>query len=215
MPHSVRISTGVGHRSKRFGGRLSKADKALNVARETRKLISPEYKSHSVDLVADPSIAGSTTNLTAIAVGTALENRIGNRIQLKYLSIRGSVSVNNSATFSHVRIVVVRDNNGSTTQPSIASLYASVTDFVNNENKIGDTQRNSRFTVLMDRFIALDVLGPRIVPFKMSKSLDSKCFFSGSATTDEGKGALYLFLASNEATNDPQMTANAVVKWLG
>ncbi len=192
----------------------SVATKALALAQANRRNHTVEYKNHNADMVSDPNSTGITTSICAIASNPDLEDRIGNKIRLKYLKLSGSVSVNASATFTAYRFMVVRDNNGSTTIPNITALFATVAAFVANENKLGDPQRNSRFTILYDKWIYVDVLGPRHVSFKKTLSLDSHCYFSGPLSTDEGKGALYLYQASDEATNDPIVTADFTLKYI-
>ncbi len=184
-------------------GYLDTAAQALTVAYAVRKLINVEYHRVAVSFTADPNTSGAVVNLTAIAQGDDTNDRQGNKIRLKQLLVQGKITLNSTtATDSHVRMVIVRDNNGSTTQPSIAELYGSVANFTNNLLKVGDPQTNSRFSVLWDKFIIVDTDKPsKAVAY--SQSLDSHCFFSGTGATDEGKGAIYLFISSNEATNDP------------
>ncbi len=194
-------------------GYLDTASKALAVAYAVKKLINVEYKTLSTAFTADPNNAGAVVNLTAIAQGDGVGARSGNKCRVKYISVKGTVFLHASATQSRVRMMIVRDNNGSTTQPAITDLFADATTFAQNKNKLGDPQSNSRFSVLFDKMLMIDTRRPQY-SYAWSQALDHHVFFSGSGATDEGKGHLYLFIASNEATNDPIITADAMVKWI-
>ncbi len=196
------------------GGYLNTASKALAVAYAVKKLINVEFHTLNTNFTTDPSNAGAVVNLTAIAQGDTIASRQGNKIRVKYLECRGLVTLNASAADSQVRMMVVRDNNGSTSIPAITDLYADIATFRLNKPKLGDPQSNSRFSILMDKYIIVDAGHGLSQTFKFSTALDHHVFYTGSAATDEGKGHLYLFIASNEATNDPSVQAVAMVKWI-
>ncbi len=195
------------------GGYLDTASKALAVAFAVKKLINVEYMSFRVTPTSDPNTSGTSQNMTAIAQGDDTSDRQGDKIRVKRLALSGIVTLHASATDSRVRFVIVRDNNGSTTIPTIANLYAGASAFADNTLKSGTPQENSRFSVLWDKMVIVNSDTPTKA-FSYSMTLDHHVFFSGPAATDEGKGHLYLFMASNEATNDPVVTAKTQVWYL-
>ncbi len=198
----------------RSGRYLDTASKALTVAYAVKKLINVEYKSLTTDFTTDPSSAGAVVNMLAIAQGDDFSNRNGRKIRLKSIRVMGHVTLNASATASTLRMVLVRDNNGSTTQPAITDLFSDVGTFAANLNKLGDPQSNSRFSILMDRFMLLDSVNSSQRTIEWYRQEDFHVFFSGTGATDEGKGAVYLFIASNEAANDPVVSVDCQVKWI-
>ncbi len=214
MPYQKRYRKRRRRMPQGGGGYLNTASKALAVAYAVKKLINIEYKVIRTGFTTDPSSTGSVTNLTAIAQGDDIDERDGNKIRVKYIKFSGSVTLNASASDSRVRIVVIRDNNGSTTQPAITDLYTTASGYANNQMKVSTPQNNSRFTVLYDRLLIMDAGHGLTQQFKWSSSLDHHVFYTGTAATDEGKGNLYLFLASNEATNDPVMAATCNVMFI-
>ncbi len=202
-------------RPRRGGaGYLSTASKALAVAYSVKQLLNVEYHTITTQFTVDPSSSGAVVNLTAIAQGDDIDNRQGNKIRAKYISIRGLTQRHASATNSFLRMMVIRDNNGSTTQPAIADLFSTVAVFAQNENKLGDPQSNSRFSILWDKYVIFDSTSRLLAPVNWTSSLDHHIFYTGTAATNEGKGNIYLFIASNEATNDPVVNVNAMVKYL-
>ncbi len=183
-------------------GYLNTASQALAVAYAVKKLINVEYFRVATSFNVDPNTTGAVANMTNISQGDGTSNRQGNKIRAKQLLVQGKIRLHPSATDSHVRMVLVRDNNGSTTQPTIAQLYGSATNFFNNLLKVGDPQTNSRFSVLWDKLVLLNSDTPtKGVHYTMP--LDHHIYYSGTAGSDEGKGNIYLMIASNEATNDP------------
>ncbi len=193
---------------------LNTASKALSVAMQLKKLINVEYKTLNKNLVGDPSSTPQIINFTAIAQGDDIADRQGNKIRMKYLSVKGVVKLNASATRSNYRCLIVRDNNGSTTIPSVTDLFADASSFINLKHKKGDPQSNSRFSILWDKCVYLDRISRDSAILDFSMSLDHHCFFSGTSATDEGKGAIYIFQSSTEATNDPAVTADVQLKWI-
>ncbi len=173
-----------------------------------------EFRTISTNLTADPNSTGAVLALTAIAQGDDIANRQGNKIRAKHLSVRGHIQINGSATTSHGRMLIIRDNNGSTAQPAITDLFLDASTMRVGKNKLGDPQSNSRFTILWDYTYTIDAINKNQVFFKYSMELDHHIYFTDTAATDEGKGHLYLFTASNEATNDPVVSANCMIKFI-
>ena len=203
------------YRRKQPRGFINTAEKALAVARAVRALINVEYKSIRTNFAAAPDSTGTVANLTAIAQSDTLAGRDGNKVRAKWLKVAGLAVLDASATATSLRYVIVRDNNGSTTAPVITDVFSSANVMFNNQAKLDDPQTNSRFTILWDKIIILSATGGKEqVPFEFSMSLDHHIFFTGTAASDEGKGAMYLLQASSEATNDPVISASAIVKFL-
>ncbi len=192
---------------RRLHRRDPTALEALRLARSTRKLLVVEYKNHQVGLSAAPNSTGAVQHMTTIAEGDDHDDRSGRKIRLKYAEIRGTVQLHASATDSRVRLTLVRDNSGTTTAPSFTDLFASAALHLENRPKIGDAQSNARFTILMDKYIIINT-NNLTKAFKWSKSLDMYVTFTGASATNEGKGCLYIFATSNEATNDPVLAAS-------
>ncbi len=195
---------------------LGIAAKALQVAYGVKRLLNVEYKSIIKDLDGAPNSTGSVTNLTSIGQGDTASSRDGNKIRAVSLKIKGNIAINGSANSSIYRLVILRDNNGSTTPPTIASLYTDASTFFNNKNKLGDPQTNSRFTILSDTWYKLNLTegSATALPIDIYIKMNHHVFFTGAAGTDEGKGHIYALQASNEAANDPIVIADAMFKWI-
>lgn len=200
--------------NKRYSKHLGTAQRALNVAQAVSKLINVEFKSHLASPANTCSTTVTITNLTAIAQGDDFDDRDGNKIRVKSLSLRGNMRMSESATQTRARIMIIRDNNGSTTAPLIGDLFLNAAAYTGNRHKLSDPQTNSRFTVLLDKTFDMSDNGRKVYCWKYYKQLDHHAFFTGPASTDEGKGSLWVFSGSSEATNVPINEIDAIVKFI-
>lgn len=199
---------------KKAGSAIAVANTALQTALAIKRLLNVEYKSIRTTFTVDPNTTGSILNLSAIAQGSDLAERTGNKVRAKMLQLSGSWAQHASATRTHGRMVIARDNNGSTTAPVFTDLFPSNTAFVGGVPKSNSPQQNSRFSILWDKYITLNDSNTLHQAFSYSLPLDHHIYFTGTGATDEGKGHLWLFIASNETTNDPIVLAASVVQYL-
>ncbi len=190
------------------------AAKALVAVRKLKRMINVEYKNVNVTFVTDPNTTGSVQILTSIAVGDDNNDREGRSVRAVSLRTKGHIRLNSSATITQVRLLIVRDNLGTTTRPTIADMFADVATFLENKNTLGTPQVNSRFTTFMDKFVLLDQIKQSQVEIDHYVKLDHHVLWTGPAATDEGKGQIYLFIISSEVTNDPIVEVTSQFKWI-
>ncbi len=191
-------------RSGKARAKFTVADKrALNKVK--RAVNNLEQNVHATAFTVDPNSSGAVVNLTAVLQGIDSNDRIGDSLNPSHIECRGIITLHASASDSRVRMMIVRDNFGTTTQPAITDMFTSVTQFAANKVSFGDVQSRARFTVIWDRYVLLDAGAHGLTnTVVMKKKLAKKpILYTGIQTTDEGQNNLYLFIASNEATNDP------------
>ncbi len=191
-------------RSARSRAKFTVSDKrALNKVKKA--ISSEELHVIGVSFPVDPNTTGTVSNLSAVAQEVDSNDRLGDAIMPQMLEATGIITLHASATNSQVRMMIVRDNFGTTAIPAITDLFSSVTQFFQNRPAIGDVQSRARFTVIWDKFVILEANSyGSTIAVKMKKKLAQKqILYTGPAGTDEGQNNLYLFLASSEATNDP------------
>ncbi len=209
MPHKRQYT-----RRQKFDRNLGTAAKALKVAYSVKKLLNVEMKSFKIQLPIDPNTTGSVDNMTSIAQGDDFNARQGRKILLKSIRCKGIITQHASATQTGVRLLLVRDNLGTTTVPSITDLFATAVTMHDNKNKLGDPQSNARFTVLMDKYWILNGVGNNRVAIDEYIKLNSHCYYTGTAASDEGKGNIYSFMVSTEASNDPVVSMECMTKYI-
>ncbi len=178
------------------------AVKALNVANTIKA--DREVKSLVTTIEATASSTAVVQNLTALVEGATFNNRIGRKVKSVSLRVRGHIKIHGSAGTSQWRMVIVRDNLGTTTQPVLTDVYADAASFYGNLNKRATPQINARYTILYDTHLIVSAAGSSIVLVDIEDKyikVGSFVTFTGAAATDEGKGSIYAMSASNEPTN--------------
>ncbi len=211
--------------SSSYGGRFQKyakcgsmvaadAAKALRIARKLKSMINVEYKTVQVGFKVDPNTTPQILHLSATAQGDTLASRDGNKIKAFSIQLKGCVSINASAVSTLTRFLVFLDHANTGTPPVITDLFSSAASFTNGESRVSDPQSNSRFIVLKDIIILQSDQGPKISKVNFYKRLHHHIKYIGAATTDEGMGTVWVFQASNEATNDPVVNVKSTFKWI-
>lgn len=174
-----------------------------------------EFNYRLVTMPTTAIVAGSVTHLTAIPIGTGPDDRIGDKIKLQHVHVRGSIDSHASATATRVRLAVVRANLGTTTIPAITDVWPTVALFAANTDRLRTQQELKSFTVLADMFYHVGQNIALTTPVDLFRKVGSEVLFTGAAATNEGKNAVYLMMAANEATNVPTINLTATVKWSG
>ncbi len=190
------------------------AAKALAIARKLKSMLNVEYKSHQAGLPATPDLSGAVQILTGIAQGDDQDDRDGNKIKSFSLQVKGTILQHASASTTFARLMVVQDRSGTTTQPGITDMFSTVAAFAEGRPSLQTPQVNSRFKVISDTILHLSSNGTQLKRINLYRKLRGHIYYSGPAATDEGRGNIYMFVASNEATNKPSLLANSVFKWI-
>jgi hypothetical protein len=213
---------GQGRRGGRPWGRymsnaLKWGSQGVRLARDVytlKQLINVEQKVNGTSWTSDPNTTGAVVSLGDIAQGDDFTERNGRKVRIKSIRHKGKIIMNSSVTTNtDIRAIIVRDNSGTTTQPTIGQVFANAAAMFNNLQHLSDPQTNSRFSILSDFFFTVTPEHP-VVTFDVYQKSDWHMVFSGTGATDEGKGGLYLMIASTEATNDPVVTASTNVRYI-
>lgn len=125
--------------------------------------------------------------------------------------MKGTLRINQAATTTRFRIVIVSDkfNNGSA--PAWSDIMNHATDLVSLRNH--QPQFMSRFRVLFDRLYTLDLVTDDEVVINWYKYLRGKIVFQGANGTDEGINALWMFTYGSELTLDPILKLKTRVRF--
>ncbi len=212
MPYRRKYTKHANYRNLNRG--MSTAVKALTIARGVRALVNTEWKSKRTTLPTTASTTPVLTNIFSIAQGDDYDDRQGNKVRVKSIRIDGSFSKHSSFSITRGRLMLIRDNMGSTTPPTITDLFNAANQFFWGGSRKDDPQTNSRFSTLWDKKFQMSNQGPQAGFLKLFKETDFHVTWTGTAASDEGKGALYLIQGSDEATNVPNINAYAMVKYL-
>jgi hypothetical protein len=134
----------------------------------------------------------SFTDVTSIAVGTTISQRVGAEVLVRSLRVCGSWIVGDSTQLA--RFVVFRwIPSNSSDVPSLSELTTAT----GSDAPIGGWLRYepSRFQILADRFFKLDTLAHPIKDFKFTVKLNSKLDFDTGSTT--GRNHIYIMYVTD------------------
>jgi len=145
---------------------------------------------------------GSVTLLSGIGQGDDVNNRQGNSVlgknlYLRYHTYRDPV---NAATTNTLRMIIVKDLENTGSAPTIANMLAAV-----DVDSPLNVDTLPRWEILRDKVFTLGLQGNMGFAGKQFIKINDHLKFTGSATTDVYKNAIYLILLSSESTGPPTM----------
>jgi len=193
------------YRKKRGGNDyISTAMKALSLAKYLKTLVNVERKYVDVQGTTSIGTTWSAILLNGVAEGDGENARDGNTIKAMSNLNRLQLKINGSATYSRVRVMLVRykPSHGSTS-PVVAQLFQDTADILSPLNKdyIGD------YKIYFDKIYTMSVNNDsaNIQLNKFMKGLKFHTRYSGTsnASTSLSMNSLWLCLVSDEATNTP------------
>lgn len=179
------------------------AQKAWSGVQQIRKLINVESHRLDVSFGAAVDNSGSTTHLSAIAIGDTSSTRTGSTVLCKELRVRIAFQKHASATNTVVRYMLVVDKQQvADTSPAVTAVLttADVLSHLVSDN-VG------RFKILKDVTIDLDAAHVMRTYQYYLPLTDHHITYNGSASTDVNKNGVYQLVLSNEATNTPSVTS--------
>jgi len=214
---------------------VSKLSAELNMAREVQKLkkyvkgLKPEIKFADITLASTniSPTAGVTVHMTAIAQGIAVNQRIGENVQVRHVEFHGEVTYANSVGSSTndtptYRVYIVQD------MQQIASTSPSVADLVDQPStpvyQLYNVSEQKRFRVLYDSGPQMLSFGtPAITPpvnsnvvqmaryqLHLKKRVSIPVEFNSTGSSTIQKNGIYFMLST-----DISASGTPCLDWLG
>ncbi len=189
---------------------------AKQVRKNTKVLGQREQGRLLTTMDTTPDTTAVMLNCAAIAVGDDEGDRSGREIHAESISIRGSIAKAAASTATSVRFMLLRDNLGSTTPPTLADLFTGEGNFFDNKHRLMQEQNMKRFTIFWDySFVLNENFDGQVTTklFKYYKKLNFKMTFTGTTGATEGKNSLWLLTGSDEASSVPIVAGDIVFKF--
>ncbi len=176
-----------------------------------KSIVNVEFKIIDAAVSSAVAEAGSIQNLCLVAQGDDFNTRDGRRIKLQHIDVRCQVVQHATATNTTLRYIIFRTKNDQAAVPA-------VTDVLNNVDPLSHYEKSNNqhsFTVLLDRTIYLSDSSQTIKSLNFRRKLQTHVDYSGTGTTEAntGRGALYMLLIADEATNTPTVSGDVRVKF--
>lgn len=190
---------------------LNTAQKALNVALATKRLLNVEHKVYALANSPTISTTGSITNLSGISQGDGAGNRDGDSIKVTSFNLRFRLTAHASSTNTSVRMIIFRGKSEHGKTFSISELLQSTVVY---SEKARDERYNTK--ILFDKVFDIPYGTNKMV---VSRNMTFRKIMNphinyDSATTTVENGGFYLLLLSTEATNTPTLDYRAVTHYL-
>jgi len=158
---------------------------------------------NTLDTIANQTIpsTGHFIPLSELAEGTDFDERIGNTIQPRHLTIKGDMTWHATATHTRLRMIIFKDKDNHGAYPTVAQILKSVV-----WHAFPEVNARKRFKVYRDSTFELNSTQPAIF-FKDFIKFGKKTRIEYSNTTaaeaSNGKNALFALFISSEATYEP------------
>lgn len=156
--------------------------------------------------------------LNALSQGAAASDRVGRKIQVRSIEMRGYLYGDSAAVVNHVRLVVVQDKQANGAAPSWTDIYDS-----NLYYSLRNLAKKQRFKILWDKTYTL--VGNSSAPqdttskhVQMYKKVNIQTDYnSGNAGTvaDIDKNSIYVFAIAlaGSGTGDMQWNGTARIRY--
>ncbi|WP_445775606.1 capsid/nuclear shuttle family protein, partial [Shewanella sp.] len=182
----------------------SQPKQSFTVAKR-RKFLN--QSSNYVDLAVaayDLDTTGNVTLIPTIPQGTTVSTRVGKRVMIKSLQIRGLANSNSATTIALGSYMIVHDKRPTVTIPAVTDILVSA-----NFNSFTNDNNTSRFTILKRKnftFIGnentageqTDKTGYHVNDFlRINKNMSFNALGTG-VIADIDEGALYLLCVGNQ-----------------
>ncbi len=186
------------------------------VNKNTKLLRNRELGRIRINMDSTPDTTSVVQNVSFVAQGDDIVQRHGRKIHAEHILIRGNIIKAAASLSNGVRMVLFRDNLGSTTPPTITDLFGDEENFFSNQERSINEMPMKRFTILWDKYIVLNENfdgQTTMASYKFSKKLNFDILYTGTAATDEGKNSIWFISGSDEATNVPIVLGSIVFKF--
>lgn len=176
-----------------------------------------EYKSYSLAASGTSGTTAVVTNLSRVAQGVAINNRVGNSIRCNGLYIAGRLQANAADATGHiVRVLVVADLGCAGAAPT-ANAVLDTTNYPPPSAVYTPVQpiNEKRFMVLVDQRLELSTQSP-VKHFAVGLPYQEHCLFLGNAGTDAdlGLGQLFCIIIADDNTNAPTYAIYSQIRFV-
>lgn len=189
---------------KRKYNALQLAQKAVKGVWYLKGLVNSELKFHDYTASANFDFNGAMYNITSIAGGSGENQRNGNSIFVRYITLRGIIAANTSVAYNTCRMIVFIDKDSSGAVPTAADLLATTGTGYAPIAPLNDDNRK-RYKVLTSKTMSLSPSDYNL-PFKSYIPIRHHVRYNSPTFNDYDKGQIYVLFISDQNTAVPLFT---------
>jgi len=187
-----------------------------NFKKDPASYTGPELKYVDVNSTLSPPIGSAFTvtgvQLNPLTAGSSSSGRIGIKTRVKSLLLRGVIVWPGGQTTiapSQVRIVVVWDKQANTALATRTDVFQDGTYSISPTN-MGNSER---FVVLVDEWTDIGDNGQFNVSYQCYRKMDLESVYKDTSTVVPSTGAMLIFAAANNDSNDVVSTYQPKVEF--
>jgi len=168
-----------------------------------------EEKTLTVDATPAANSTGNLTLLNAITKGTTDNTRVGTRVNIRRLQIRGFCAVTPTTGVDQLhRVMLIVDQQANAAAPTLATILQATTVY-----SFPDPEYVDRFRIIYDRTFALNATAESgsIIPFNIDLRTKVDTHFNASAYGDIRdiiSGSIYLGVIGTSAAGGTAGSVN-------
>lgn len=213
MPKRMRSQMGKSYSSKKAKTSMFKAKRKPSYGLNRKGVASKETGYVDTAIASYPcDTTGSVTLIPTIAQGASVNQRVGKKVMLKNLQIRGQVQAGTAGTIADWAIAIVYDKRPTGSLPAVTDILVTA-----NSNSFNNDANSGRFKILR-RWDDV-VLGASGSPSNSKTAVDFSqfvklkglpCVFKAAGTGAIGdieEGALYLVTVGSQAAGTAAASA--------
>lgn len=199
------------HKGK-FKTAYNVAQKALTTALKVKSLLNVEFKTIDIaPTTISPPVSGLVVPLNTCAQGNGEGDRDGLSILLKSIYLRYTATSHSSATYTHLRLMLIKDQQPDGTTPAITDILetADPVSLMNNLN-------TRRFQILWTKTHDLSSVHAMIESDNkyVKVNFHTKYKSTIGGTSSLAYNGVYLVAISNQTTNNPIFRYTTRVRYL-
>lgn len=172
-----------------------------------------ERKNRDVSLAQAFDTTGTITLLNGITQGSDIINRVGNRIDVVSILIRGSVAVGATPTSATYRWLVVYDKQANAATPLITDVLTAIS-----LSGVNNLANRDRFVIYLDKTGQLEATDKTTEPIKEYIECNLETTYNGTGATSAAiaTGALYFISVGNLAAGvtTPTVAATSRIRYI-
>lgn len=197
------ISRGVTKKRRTEDAKIARIAASVYAKKERQESELKYYDKEQVNNTI--STSGTIFTLTDVSVGTAGNNRIGNKIRPKGLNLRFEFTANSSATYNSFRMIVFKMNSG---VPGVSNILDSTASAAYRHLSQISIDNSKRFVILADKTVTVSDTANLDIPAVVNDKLYIKLGGTIEYTSAGGNemNNIYMCVISDSAVNFPEFS---------
>lgn len=195
---------------RKYKKKRSVGAKALRKVNYLTKVVKPEKKFKDfVNIGFSIGVTPVVANLCDVASGSAVNERIGNKLTPRFLFGRFEFISDPTPPYVFIRMIIIQDlQQVASSTPALSDVLQTVD--TRSALKIAN---KGRFKILKDKLFGMNNTTRNFISFKCNVKLNGVLQYTDGTGTNIQHNGLYIMFLSSEPTNPPLGSYNLRLSW--